>query len=412
MPYINIWERDDTGSQYDGSESIVFVPGTIQLTSSFTTVGGSTATLDDKGCYLIAPVNGDKSDLYNNVPIALKDDKYIAKLLEAGLWVLYKYYESVSASSALTVDFLLDKNSYNVRFLTAGQTLMLQTIIEDSGSEPEYSYTSTLNSALINSLAAVCKERGDCCVVGALGTDFTSDSSTLKTLKDNLDLLDLEDTDKNDLGKYIALFASKVNLEDVNTFPDLAYLTAYGEAIKNNNTWESLANKTRGTVSYFNASNDNNATVSKYDLDKLVLNANGRSFNGVIRLNPQASEVGVLWGDRTLMDNEDYTKLKATSFLSIRNIISDVAKTAYQSAIASTYETNNEITWTNFKGRIVKLLDKMVANYTLANYEIIKKKSSNRAEIKCEIHIAPYGPVEDFDIGIILTNTNAEVTVE
>ena len=593
MPYINIYEIDNTGDQ-QAYQTTVFVPGDIELTT-FKTLGGDTFALDSNGCYLIKPIDGDEDVVLSNLPTDLKDDTYITEIIKAGLCVLYKYYATISADKKLAVDFLLDKNEYDIKFLTAGQHLALQnyfdsnryttanpqpyglmgaaeanpctlmvetteTYVADkyyvkttesdtdtyrlstegsapshyfklnsalsyytrSGSsanytyslvdtkvdgyvsnvqyyvastglkyytksddsledttfeeadtivktgttyytEPEYRYycdyegnfieatpapttetfsdgtyytrtgsgteqdpyvytlattftsgttyyvNEAIDPTLVKSLLDVCYKRGDCCVIGSGGTLTDSDGSALEDLKKSIDYIGAAfiDEDGTDLGKYFALFGAKVTLTDTTTLPDLAYLKAFGNAIANNNTWEALANRDRGTIETFSES----AIVSKYDLDNLVMNKGGRSFNGMIKLNPQATKGAVIWGDRTLLDNGKNTKsFKATSFLSIRNMISDIAKRAYQSAIASTYETNNEVTWTNFKGRIATLLDEMISDYKIANYQIIRKKTNYRAEIACQIHIAPYGPVESFDIGIVLNNT--QLTVE
>lgn len=397
MPYTKIWEKDTTGLEISGNETIVFVPGVIGLDDS----DGA----DENGCLIIKPAAGD--NILANIPEKLVDNEYITSLIESGLQVLYKGFDSsITAHSSLNLNFLQDKNAYNIKFLTAGGYQIAG--IDDSSYQ------------LLTSLTRIAAKRGDCTVIGGLTTDIDS-STPLNTIKIKLSNIDIDDSHGNDISSFASIFTAKMISNDssdsddsivlpytINSYPDLAYLQSYSEAIKNNNIWESLANSARGLVPKFNK----NSVVSKYDLDN-AMDTKGRSFNGIINLRP--TNQPVIWGDRTLLANDavdGILNLKATSFLSIRNIISDIAKRAYDSAIKNTFETNNDVTWTNFKTDITQLLDAMVADYKIANYKIIKKPTKNRAEIKCEIHVSPYGPVEDFDIGIILTNTSAETTVE
>lgn len=400
MPKIKIWEKDTTGLDTSINETIVFVPGSVKLDDS---------DIDENGCLIIKPAAGD--DILANVPKKIINNEYVTSIIESGLQVLYKgFNHSISTDSSLKLDFLCDKNAYNIRFLTAGGCQIAG--IDDS------SY-SKYKLKLLNSLTKIAAKRGDCAVIGALSTDIDS-STAINTIKTNLSNIEIKDNNSDDISSFASIFVAKMIDNDsskddsialpytINSYPDLAYLQSYSEAIKNNNIWESLANSARGSVPKFNK----NSVVSKYDLDN-AMDTKGRSFNGIINLRP--TNQPVIWGDRTLLANDEVDgilNLKATSFLSIRNIISDIAKRAYESAIRNTFETNNDITWTNFKSNITQLLDAMVADYKIANYKIIKKPTKNRAEIKCEIHVSPYGPVEDFDIGIILTNTSAETTVE
>lgn len=400
MPKIKIWEKDTTGLDTSINETIIFVPGSVKLDDSDT---------DENGCFIIKPAAGD--NILANVPEKIINNEYVTSIIESGLQVLYKGFDSsISTDSSLDLNFLSDKNAYNIRFLTAGGCQIAD--IDDS------SY-SNYKLKLLNSLTKIAAKRGDCAVIGALSTDIDS-STAINTIKTNLSDIEIKDDNSDDISSFASIFVAKMIDNDssnddsialpytINSYPDLAYLQSYSEAIKNNNIWESLANSARGSVPKFNK----NSVVSKYDLDN-AMDTKGRSFNGIINLRP--TNQPVIWGDRTLLKNDEVEgilNLKATSFLSIRNIISDIAKRAYESAIRNTFETNNDITWTNFKSSITQLLDAMVADYKIANYKIIKKPTMNRAEIKCEIHVSPYGPVEDFDIGIILTNTSAETTVE
>ena len=97
--------------------------------------------------------------------------------------------------------------------------------------------------------------------------------------------------------------------------------------------------------------------------------------------------------------------------MSLRNLISDIAKTVYNSAIRYTYETNNDITWMNFKTTIVTLLDQMVSSGVLQTYKIGRRVDANtRNKMICIITLYPNLPVENFDVYINLENATVTTT--
>ena len=91
-------------------------------------------------------------------------------------------------------------------------------------------------------------------------------------------------------------------------------------------------------------------------------------------------------------------------------MICDIVKRAYNASINNTFESNNDITWTNYKLEIQTLLDRMVASGKLVSYKLVRKATTDRAKIACIIKLVPNEPVEDFDIYIDLQNGSAEVT--
>ena len=103
--------------------------------------------------------------------------------------------------------------------------------------------------------------------------------------------------------------------------------------------------------------------------------------------------------------------VQATSYMSLRNLVSDIAKVSYDSAIKHTFETNNDVTWMNFKSNIVTLLDEMVSSGVLQTYKINRKVSAKeRNTMFAIIYIYPLLPVENFKVYINLEN--ADVSVE
>lgn len=425
MPKIKITEIDNTGVAPTGEETVVFVPDPNAATNN---VKG----LDANGCLLIG--------VEDKLPEELVDKaigSYIANLQNAGLQTLYS---KANISKAEELKFLLDKNEYNVKFLTAGagansgffpSDINAMFTSQSSGTFVEktkyYSITETsikFESSIsqdnfeenktnlytfngvdsFNNMLDIAVQRGDCVVIGGIDTSaapmekwksfFTTVLPTTVTANGVV---------LGDEYKRCALFCSgsKIEGESVETIPELQYLIKYGEAEQEGNKWLSIANYRRALLDTSSI-----ATISKYQLDENILTKEGRSFNGIINLRPYGR---VIWGDRTLLNNEG--SLKASSFLSTRMMICDLAKRVYTSAINCTYETNDDITWTFFKGRITDLLDQMVAGRVLSYYEVLKQPTEERQKIKCQIHLVPFAPVEDFDITILLTDAETEITV-
>ena len=121
MPHVNINISDNTGIEVTAQESVVFIPGGIDpavakdannciyisasqlsnIKSIFTAEKGVTKTAE-------APIIG---------TVAM-----VEKCLEAGLDVIYCYVDKYAVDKLLptSLDFLYDKDTYNVKFLTTG----------------------------------------------------------------------------------------------------------------------------------------------------------------------------------------------------------------------------------------------------------------------------------------------------
>ena len=186
-----------------------------------------------------------------------------------------------------------------------------------------------------------------------------------------------------------------------------AYLVAAAKAIKFNKKWDSVAGVNRGIL---DSSMKPACVMSKYDIDTEVMDVlkEGRCFNGIVNINAFGDTI---WGDRTLRKNAaGIHGVKGSSFLSIRSMLCDIKKRIYAAAIQNTYETNNDVTWMNFKNQIVSLLNMMAADGKLESFKITKLPSDYMSQIKCKIKLVPNMPVEDFEINITLENAQAEVT--
>ena len=90
-----------------------------------------------------------------------------------------------------------------------------------------------------------------------------------------------------------------------------------------------------------------------------------------------------------------------------------IVRTSYENPVY-TYETNNDVTWLNFKQAIITLLDQMVSSGVLQTYKVNRKPSSDteRNKMIAIIKIYPVLPVENFDVYINLENAELTTTAD
>ena len=464
MPKITIYEHDDTGSTYNGDEINVFVPGNCTLAgakpelslkveekveekdkkkyvtfldatvdpavtyyitgvtataisvnttkSEFTAPSNLTANVnatfinvaskydlvydfasnvfivkkyvalhnfDEHGCMII-PANSNISEYLTEGTD--KSYKYAGDLLKAGLGVVY--FSGTPSGTSKNLEFLKDYNAYNVEVLTMGAPSSVPSTFDENSVK------------LANYLIDICGSRKDCFALIDYPTKVASD--TMISVKQALN-----SKITSAWAQYAAAFV------DWNTNTGMpgsyTYLMKLADANVGGKRWDSVSGVQRGVVnSIYNGSV---IKMDKYTLDNVIQTKVGRSYNGIVKVRPYG---WTIWGDRTLLANDEGTGLKATSFLSIRLMICDIVKRAYNAAINNTFESNNDITWTNYKLEIQTLLDRMVASGKLASYKLVRKATTDRAKIACIIRLVPNEPVEDFDIYIDLQNGSAEVT--
>lgn len=459
MPKITIYESDNTGSTYNGDEINVFVPGnctlagakpelnlevkiteekskkyvtfldatidpavtyyitgvtdkTINVTTTktdFTAPSNLTANVnatysnaaskydlvydfasnvfivkkyvalhnfDEHGCMLIS-ANSNISEYLSEG--SDKSYKYVEDLLKAGLGVVY--FSGTPSGTGKNLEFLKDYNAYNVEVLTMGAP----------SSVPD-----PFDKDLANYLIDICGLRKDCFALIDYSTKANND--TMISVKQALN---------DDITSAWAQYSAAYVDWDTNTgMPgSYTYLMKLAEANVGGKRWDSVSGVQRGVVNSIYSGSV--IKMDKYTLDNVIQTKVGRSYNGIVKVRPYG---WTIWGDRTLLANDEGTGLKATSFLSIRLMICDIVKRAYNAAINNTFESNNDITWTNYKLEIQTLLDRMVASGKLASYKLVRKATTDRAKIACIIRLVPNEPVEDFDIYIDLQNGSAEVT--
>ena len=300
---------------------------------------------------------------------------------------------------------LHDLGNYSVKYLT-------------SGGYPTYEYNG---NSIVTKMIALAEKRGDCVAF----IDHTDNPYR----ENNIDLEGSvyysvkNDTSLTGNTEFATMFtpyatynrttvdhdttsdaASTVSLRGSGTF---AYLTALADSIKTNAPWLAVAGATRGVV--LNLSQDGMTTVIPNGAADAMQPRMGVAVNAITDIKPYGN---VIWGNRTLKNNSE--NLTATSFLNIRNLVSDIKKICYRTARKLTYEQNNDILWINFKAEIAPTLDRMLSGYGISGYKFVRdtehEKANEKATLCAKIIIYPVYPVEDFYITIVLEDE--EITVE
>lgn len=207
--------------------------------------------------------------------------------------------------------------------------------------------------------------------------------------------------------------------ENVKQMPaSLAFLSALAQQLKNYNPWLAVAGVSRGPVPYCGGLHTNftltNNVADSYQIipgDVANLGTASISINPITYIRNYGY---CIWGNRTLRNNANGTK--ATSFLNIRDTVSDIKKRLYEASQSLLFEQNTDVLWLSFKNMIMPLLDTMVSNYILSNYNIIKYnidpvtgQAVPSYKILAAIRIVPINSVEVFELQVQLENN--EVTV-
>lgn len=326
---------------------------------------------------------------------------------DATIVKMYNTLPSIYNSS--NIYGLADKGNFNFKYLT-------------SGGYPVYEYS---DNSIVNNMLDLAKQRGDCVAI----IDHTDNTDR----SDNIDHTDsLYNTVKNDAntfnenGEYGTMFTpwaeynrSTVDMVDSITMDEacgptrlpasFAYFMALGDSIKTNANWLAIAGSARGIVP--NLTPDGMTTNIPNGAADAMQERDAITINPITNIKPYG---WTIWGNRTLKNNAVNGNLVATSFLNIRNLISDVKKTVYRVARKLTFEQNNDVLWVNFKGLIAPTLDRMVSGYGISGYKILRdtthEKASEKATLCAKVILYPVYAVEDFYITIVLKDD--EVSVE
>ncbi len=491
MPRVNIYLTDNTGAEYTGDEQVIFIPGSIAIKEG---------QADDHKCVYIPASKASKASEYlemesldslqaaitaaqaaitaANSKISAADSEESKTAAEAEretaeaaeedaeealtdfrknqlpCLALIESYLSMNydviycnAADLSDVDFLLDKDSYNVKFLTAGlfgciKTTFIPKDDEDSDSKNSISF----DFGNLNILTKIAAKRKDCLVMADIKYDAalckafkvtgdvladcfkvacnltTQETQNVNAVEGEVTIAVSEALERN-LTETVGVFegmtrfasalfpniittitTSKGKMENITVPAGYAYLAALAECRKNNQYWLPVANSARGQVPELIGKPD--LTVTKYHLDNsIILDSDAITFNGIVKIRPYGN---VIWGDRTLLPLDE-KGIKASVYLSLMLAVCDISKEAYKASVRSTYESNNEVTWLNYKSGIAELLDQMVSAGILQSYDLNKVTATDYNKIICKITLYPNLPVENFDVYINLENAELQL---
>ena len=286
------------------------------------------------------------------------------------------------------------------------------------GTEGNVDVTMTLMAGMLN----LAHSRGDAIAL----IDHTNKPERALTTSDETSVISVmrKKCVNDDSLEYGAMFtpwyecsSDKITDNSVDAFVpgSVAYLSALAVQLRDYSPWLAVSGVTRGRVpNLVKLHTTDILTNNIADSYQTIPGESAESLNIIqMSINPitYIRNVGYcIWGDRTLRNNSDGTT--ALSFLHIRSAVSDVKKLIYETSQKMLFEQNTSITWLNFKSAITPLLDRMVSNYVLEDYSIVRymvdPESGNPVpayKVLGVIKIRPINSIEVFDLTVQLENT-------
>ena len=350
------------------------------------------------------------------------DKSYIMakELLNQGIPVIYEAVTSRDSSGAIdssngTVAYmytqlegniyenLKDKGEYTVKYLT-------------SGAYPVYEYDS---NAIVVKMLTCAALRGDCVAIidhtNNSTRALTGDGSVYKALTDGASTYKI--TTYPDFGTMFTPWAAyncptayykdgndTVSFSTQVMPASFGYLMSLAKSVVVNPNWIAVAGVARGLVPNIISLNTStrltNAIADSYQP------RNNTSINAITNIKPYGLTI---WGNRTLKANSD-GNLTATSFLNIRNLVSDVKKVVYTAAKKCMFEQNSGVLWINFLSLITPTLDQMSTGSGISGYKVVQGKTTEKAKLVATIRLYPVYAVEDFEITVIMSDDEVSVS--
>ena len=300
---------------------------------------------------------------------------------------------------------LKDRNLYDVKFLTTGGYPSFEYNVLLGYNED--GYTGSFNkNGISKNMCLICEERGDAIAL----VDHTNHKYRRLTGTNSVfESLNIFSTPDNNLASaYAAMFTPWVQYSGVNSgaYPgSFAYLVTLAEAVKGNPSWLAVAGVQRGVVPGITSLETNQKITEA--LANSLMPANGISINPITKINPYGFTI---WGNRTLLNNQGYDK--ASSFLNLRNLSTEVKKRVYAACKALMFEQNSDILWINFKAKILPLLDEMCTSAGISDYKIERVPTTKNTKVIATITLYPIYAVEEFEINVVLYDSEETVIIE
>jgi len=347
--------------------------------------------------YICVAANGEKYDwrlFETNVDNA---DAYFSFDISVPSMYEKLYERFVSGTDENGPSIIRDRNLYDIKFLT-------------SGGYPVYEYNleggeDTNKNVIANGMCLICEERGDAIAL----IDHTNNKYRRLTGTNSVfESLNLASSKYRISSAYAAMFTPWVQYSGLysGAYPgSFAYLVTLAESVNNNPSWLAVAGVQRGVVPSI-VSLETNQKITESIANSLIP-ASGSSINPIARINPYGLTI---WGNRTLLNNQGYDK--ASSFLNLRNLSTEVKKKVYAACKSLMFEQNSDILWINFKAKIVPLLDEMCTSAGISDYKIERVSTTKNTKVIAKITLYPIYAVEEFEISVILTDSDETIVSE
>ena len=232
-------------------------------------------------------------------------------------------------AAAVNKSYLKDKGLYNIKFISNG---------------------GYIDSKINIAIEALAVARGDCCAIQDISYDKTYDNIKDAINNNTLSTIGLSVTG-TPTGKYTTEFTpwgsykvpciqnyvkettSSANgkreyyRDEVELPASFAYLIAAANCFATGvNNWSAIAGASRGTIPYLKSLKEH---YTEAQINDILQTRDKVAINPIATINPFGD---IIWGNRTLFNNAINGNLTASSFLNIRNLVSDVKKTVFKAA--------------------------------------------------------------------------------
>jgi len=405
MDRINISESDRTApSTVSLPTEVVYVPGFTCDPTNVSTgvyVADSVAKFNSLVGNTAANFSGTDGK-YDNTGVNFSQDLsyyYAKNLINQGLTVAYDVisatpnvttlYTAMSAENS-SFDKLGDLGEYNVKYITSGAYPVV------------FNNSSTIDTSIASKMVGAAKTRGDAVAIVDHAYNFN-----MKNEYNQFKGSSISD------GEFGTIFTGSGNYSvryggtngEINLPASYGYLSALAKSIKTNESYLAVAGVTRGIVPNL-VKLDVDTTNSQ--ADKYQSEGDELSVNAITNINPYGLTI---WGNRTLRKG----KPSATSFLSIRNMLSGIKKSLRSIALSMLFEQNSDVLWLRFKSRAGAMLDRYVAGNGILNYSLVKNSVDrngnevDRYKMNIDVIIQPVYPVEAVSIQVVVTNDEVAV---
>ena len=351
----------------------------------------------DKGNDAVPEVEGEIINHYGN--------QIAYELLGLGYTVLYKHLTNVEElEDENFYEGLEDKSVYDFRYVLTG----LRAGVGLTGNS-----TLTANNnisklaTLRNDILALVDIDENAYLSSGLTTQTQIAASITRWINQTV-----ADEYSAIVGPGLDLYLAEDKVYKNSTLPmSLYYLACSKYALENNyKEWYAVAGYKRGVCKY--VIKNPLLKVGEVLVNKLSPRTNTTYVDEVqvskaCNLVAQIRGNYYIWGNRTAfaLKADD---LKAKHYLNIRQLIITIKKELYDILTSKTFNPNSDTLWFSFKSAITPLLETMVSNDGILDYDIIRTTIAQKGTMAATLRIVPIEAVEDFEITISLENSLEE----